>query len=97
MFFNLQHSIVGNNDIPGVTLLETQGSAQVEEQRLKSNISTIGMLSNANGKRPPYADTNGPPKVDGAINAATLGTGTRNARPNALGYDVYGKKGTQRK
>jgi hypothetical protein len=59
MSFNQQHSIIGNNGKPGVTLLETQSSARVEEQRLKGNNTTIGMLAtNANGKRPRQA--NGP-------------------------------------
>ncbi len=60
MSFNQQHSIIGDNRTPSVTLLEVQGSAQVEEQRLKSNSATVGMLSNANGKRPRYVDPNGP-------------------------------------
>jgi hypothetical protein len=60
MSFNQQHSIIGDNNTPGVTLLEAQGSAQVEEQRLKSNSTTIGMLSNANGKRPRYVNSNDP-------------------------------------
>jgi hypothetical protein len=60
MSFNQQHSIIGDNDTPGVTLLEAQGSARVEEQRLNGINATVGMLSNVNGKRPRYADPNGP-------------------------------------
>jgi hypothetical protein len=59
MSFNQQHSIVGDNDTPGVTLLEAQGSARVEEQRLHGCNAAVGMLSNANGKRPRYANPNG--------------------------------------
>jgi hypothetical protein len=60
MSFNQQHSIIGDNSTPGVTLLEAQGSAQVEEQRLKSSSVTVGLLSNANEKRSRYANSNGP-------------------------------------
>lgn len=60
MSFNQQHSIIGDDDTPGVTLLEAQGSARVEEQRLKGNSATVGLLSNANGKRPRYVNPNGP-------------------------------------
>jgi hypothetical protein len=60
MSFNQQHSIISDNNIPCVTLLKAQGSAQVEEQRLKSNSTTVGMLSNANSKRPRYVNPNGP-------------------------------------
>jgi hypothetical protein len=60
MSFNQQHSVIGDDDTPGVTLLEAQGSARVEEQRLKANSATVGLLSNANGKRPRYVNSNGP-------------------------------------
>lgn len=59
MSFNQQHSIISDNVTPGVTLLEAQGSAQVEEQRMKGNSATVGLLSNANGKRPRYTNSNG--------------------------------------
>jgi hypothetical protein len=59
MSFNQQHSIVGDNDTPGVTLLEAQGSARVEEQRLHGCNAAVGMLSNVNGKCPRYANPNG--------------------------------------
>lgn len=46
MSFNQQHSIVGDDNTPGVTFLEAQGSARVKEHRLKGNSATIGLLSN---------------------------------------------------
>jgi hypothetical protein len=56
MSFYQQHSIIGNKDIPGVTLLEAQSGARVEEQRLKSNNATVAMLAtNQFGKRPRQA------------------------------------------
>ncbi|KAH9207913.1 hypothetical protein DL95DRAFT_468226 [Leptodontidium sp. 2 PMI_412] len=63
MSFNQQHSIVGDDDTPGVTLLEAQGSARIEEQRLKGNSATVGMLSNANGKRPRYVNSCAPAAI----------------------------------
>jgi hypothetical protein len=65
MSFNQQHSIIGNEETPGVTLLEAQSSARVEEQRLKGNNTSIGMLAtNRYGKRPRQA-LNGPTTLGG--------------------------------
>jgi hypothetical protein len=56
MSFYQQHSIIGNKNTPGVTLLEAQSGARVEEQRLKSNNATVAMLAtNQFGKRPRQA------------------------------------------
>jgi hypothetical protein len=58
MSFYQQHNVIGDSENPGVTLLETQSSARVEEQRLNGNNTTVSMLAaNANGKRP--RQTNG--------------------------------------
>ena len=52
MSFHQQHSIIGDKNTPGVTLLEAQSGARVEEQRLKGNNSTVSMLAaNRFGKR----------------------------------------------
>jgi hypothetical protein len=45
MLFYQQHNIIGNKNTPGVTLLEAQGGARVEEQRLKANHSIVAMLA----------------------------------------------------
>jgi hypothetical protein len=58
MSFYQQHSIVGDDETPGVTLLEAQQGARVEEQRLKGNNATVAMLAtNRHGKRPRQAQT----------------------------------------
>jgi hypothetical protein len=60
MSFNQQHGVIGDNNTPGATLLEVQGSVRVEEQRLKGNSTTMGLLSNLNGKRPHHTHSNNP-------------------------------------
>ena len=52
MSFHQQHSIIGDKNTPGVTLLEAQSGAQVKEQHLKGNNSMVSMLAaNRFGKR----------------------------------------------
>jgi hypothetical protein len=65
MSFYQQHSIIGNKNTPGVTLLEAQSGAQVEEQRLRGNNATVALLAtNRYGKRPRQAQT-GPAEPGG--------------------------------
>jgi hypothetical protein len=53
MSFYQQHNIIGDNNTPGVSLLDAQSGARVEEQRLKGNNATIALLAtNQFGKRP---------------------------------------------
>jgi len=65
MSFYQQHSIFGDVETPGVTLLEAQSGARVEEQRLRGNSATVSMLAtNRYGKRPRQAQT-GPAEPGG--------------------------------
>jgi hypothetical protein len=45
MSFYQQHNIIDDGESLGVTLLETQSSTRVEEQRLNSNNATVSMVA----------------------------------------------------